>query len=349
MEYRKEQNFIVAYEGTKMSGKWNILTNEFIGIKGMVLKSVSPAFTLRKIENIPSRPFRDALLITHYNATYHGFTPAHGKRLEEIISVGLRIRDDSSTWEFIATDTTKLTKEAISFIQEENNGVYTPNIIKKYNANKKYSDFLAKFTDESDKAWVMEVIQSVKPDIPSEFVKTILARAIHEKVRYGHSCYSMITIVNEWYTMQTAMKEKPTPAHNILTQYQILKWRYNEYLNAHYDEVLRENNDKPWLYFETEQFIVRPLLSKEDFHAEAEHQRNCVERMYMPYVKEGRTHVVVVRKKSNPNDSFITCEVSNYGHISQYLYAYNRHVPYNTDEGHFKELYAEHLRNTEKG
>ena len=51
---------------------------------------------------------------------------------------------------------------------------------------------------------------------------------------------------------------------------------------------------------------------------EASHQSNCVERMYMDAVAEGKTHVVVVRYKNNPTDSFITCEVDNRGIILQY-------------------------------
>lgn len=346
MEYRKERNFIVAYDGEKVCGKWNILTNQFIGVKGGVLKGVSPAFTLRKIEYIPNRVFRDALLLTHYNANNGNFTTAQGRRLEEVISVGLRMHIDYPTWEFMATDTTKLTKEVVSFVMEENSGWYSRQVIQRYNTIKKYNDFLANFTDEREKNWATEVVNSVRQEVPTDFVKTMVVRAIHEKIQHGYSTYSMTSIINEWYTMQTNMGETPTPAHNILTQFQILKWRYYEYQEAHYDDVLRANNDKPWLYFENEQFIVRPLLNKAEFHAEGENQNNCVERLYMSSVKEGRTHIVVVRKKSAPNDSFITCEVNNEGRINQYLYGCNRRVLPNTDEYHFQILYAEHLRTT---
>lgn len=86
-------------------------------------------------------------------------------------------------------------------------------------------------------------------------------------------------------------------------------------------------------------------MTKTEFHNEGKAQRNCVERMYMDKVVDGETHVVTVRKKSAPNDSYITCEVSNSRRIIQYLARFNRRPSDKADTDFYHE-YASHLSST---
>ena len=72
---------------------------------------------------------------------------------------------------------------------------------------------------------------------------------------------------------------KVTP--NLLSNYAHINALYKDYINAHYDEILKRNNDLPALYFQYGDYEARPLLSREAFHEEAENQHNCVERLYM--------------------------------------------------------------------
>lgn len=343
MEYRKERNFIVAYEGEKMCGKWNILTNQYVGIKGGVLKGISPAFSASKIYAMSNRAFQNALEAVRYQASRHPFTPEHGKRLEELISLNLFVGSDDQTWDMLPNDTVKLDKEFIQFMKDNNAYLYSYYIVSKYLIRKTYASFLNAIPNEKDKAWACEVLDSIRKDIPSDFVTTMIARAIHEKVPNFYAAYQMRGRIEEWYDMQIKMNENPTPLHNFLTQFNLLQWRYKEYMKENYNNILKTVNDKPWLHFETDEFIIRPLISKEDFHHEATYQHNCVEYMYMEQVLNGYTHVVCVRKKSEPDKPYITCEVSNDGFIRQYLYAYNRHVTRDSDEGRLKIQYQLHL------
>lgn len=345
MEYRKERNFIVAYEGEKMCGKWNILTNQYIGIKGGVLKGFSPAFSMSHIYTMSNRVFQYALEAVRANAPRRNFTPEHGKRLEEIISLNLFVSGDNRTWDMLAHDTVKLDKDFIKFMEDHNTKIYGEHIVSQYRTYKAYASLLDAITNEDDKTWALDVADSVRKDIPFDFVKTMVARAIHEKVPNYHTAYQMKFRIEEWYDMQIKMNEKPTPLHNFLTQFNLLQWRYKEYMKENYDTVLQLVNDKPWLHFETDEFIIRPLISKADFHNEALYQHNCVEYMYMEQVCNGYTHVVCVRKKSEPDKPFITCEVGNDGLIRQYLYAYNRHVSRDSDEGRLKIQYQLHIDN----
>lgn len=74
------------------------------------------------------------------------------------------------------------------------------------------------------------------------------------------------------------------------------------------------------LFFEDENFTVLiPTTANE-----ADYQDNCVFRLYYPRVKDCSTHVVFIRKKSDIDTPYITCEVNNCGNIIQYLTRFNR-------------------------
>lgn len=89
-------------------------------------------------------------------------------------------------------------------------------------------------------------------------------------------------------------------------------------------EKLEENQPKK-LFFEDENFTVVIPVTGEEFKAEAEAQSNCVYRSYLPEVINGRTNIVFIRKKTDVENSYITCEVRN-GRIEQYLTKYNSYV-----------------------
>lgn len=86
--------------------------------------------------------------------------------------------------------------------------------------------------------------------------------------------------------------------------------------------------------------VVIPT-TREEFHIEATHQSNCVERLYLPKVLRDETNVVFIRRDTNPSAPYITCEVYK-GQIWQYLTRFNN---YPTEEiaEEFKNAYARHL------
>jgi hypothetical protein len=177
----------------------------------------------------------------------------------------------------------------------------------------------------------------------------MLNRIISERADMLYTGYNKVSemrkLVENYYNISMTLYGKVEVEKNILTKYAILKYLDEEYKNTHYNEVLNKNNNKPWLYYENETFIVKPILTKEDFHNEGERQHNCVERIYMEKVYEGSTHVVTVRRKSDPNANYITCEVNKNGRIVQYLAAFNQFVT-DYDAKQFKNEYATHLENS---
>ena len=345
MEYRKENHFIVAYKDGQCRGKWDILTNQYIGIKGGIVKSKPASFSYQLIEGDMNSCFQSAFHFIGYADRWHPFTTEHGRRIEEVISVGLTIGCDWQLWNEFTSNQPKLTKDFVAYINNNHDGVYDRKSIRDYQIYKNYKDTIEKCGNH--KQWATEAISYVNSEVPIEFVKGMILRAVHEKVFMTKYTSDFGRIINDWYDYITFIGDKLEVKHNILTNYAILKWVYKEYKDAHYDEKLKQYNDKNWLYFEDNDFIVFPLLTKDDFHKEADVQCNCVERLYMEKVAQGTTHVVAVRKKSNPDIPHITCEVSNDGRIIQYLLKYNRFPSNELDVG-FKVAYATHLKSSLK-
>lgn len=344
MDYRKERTLVVAYDREgKIRGKWDILNNIYIGIKGNPIKTVPDAFKLNN-NMLPEYLHRALEMIREFRK--YGYTPNKLNRLEQLISLQIKVEISYSTWMFMESDTTNLTKEVVEYIQTSCNNCYSQNNITQYNIYKKYKSFLDKCGDQ--KEWARDAINYLKSDnqqIPQEFIEKMLLRGISERIYCRMNYYCFCDIILKFYKMCTTMGFDLKVEHNIMTKYYILSYLYDEYKNEHYDEGLKRHNDMAWLYYENDTFIVKPLLSKEDFHAEAEAQHNCVERLYMERVFNGTTHIVVVRRKDQPDASYITCEVSNDRKIMQYLRAWNNGCR-EQDERDFQEQYATYLKST---
>lgn len=97
--------------------------------------------------------------------------------------------------------------------------------------------------------------------------------------------------------------------------------------------------------FSTDDYFIHIPTTAKEFEDESEQMHNCVYRMYLPKVIAHNTIVVFVRKKENPNASYITCEINmNTGEIKQFLGKFNN-TPTDPKDKEFKKLYTEFLNN----
>lgn len=332
MKYVKERNFIVAYDDTGCRGKWDILTNQFYGVRGHIVKTRPVSFNDDSLRNYIYNREDDSIVdVLYFLYNYPDtLTRAYdnervGQRLEEVISVGLRLSHSSSTFRMLATDTTTLNKECVEYLKENFNNTYSDYAIANYQKSIIYKECFVHVTDEDDKAWVRDIISEVNTSLPADYVISMIRRAITEKVRMAYSSYSFCSLMEDWAECLKNMDEEVKVYHNILTMYAIIKWRYEKYREANYDAILKKNNDKPFLYFEDDKYIARPLLSHDDFHREAMRQDNCVENTYMDIVANGKTYIVGIRLKDDPEMPYITCEVNTDGEIEQFLRRFNNY------------------------
>ena len=346
MEVRKERNFINAYDGETKLGGWNISTGEFIGKSGKPVKGTPACFTYTHLEWFGADILTGAIRMyreywgSNNNHWAGNYTPARANRLEQMISVGIypcSVEDLDST--------IPLTKDIVNWIQNRCHGSYQSRTVEQYTAMQKY----AKQLPENPPEWVEEVIPvMVRNDIPSSFFIPAIRRLMNEGIDYlfqsnYYRIYNVVTdVLRDYYKYSMSMWGNVKVEPNILTNVCKIRKLYQEYQNAHYDELLKEHNDKEWLYFENHLLTARPLLTKADFHDEAEKQHNCVERLYMEKVRDGETHIVSIRYKDLPDQPYVTCEVNNQGKIVQYLTVLNHRV---TDRGgmEFEKLYQNHL------
>lgn len=109
------------------------------------------------------------------------------------------------------------------------------------------------------------------------------------------------------------------------------------------DKLCVEYQKNAPLFFENENFTILIPTTADEFKKEADYQQNCVFRMYYPKVKDCETHVVFIRRKSDIDTPYITCEVSNRGGIVQYLTRFNNIVT-DDDAKAFKIAYQAYLR-----
>lgn len=105
--------------------------------------------------------------------------------------------------------------------------------------------------------------------------------------------------------------------------------------------VAYQNEHKAALSFENEDYIVVIPQTNEELRIEGQKQNNCVGG-YGDAIRNKRRNVVFIRKKSNPNVPYITCDIFPNGCINQYLISHNRYVNEPTAL-EFKELYQAHL------
>jgi hypothetical protein len=344
MEYRKERNFIVAYDfNNNCRGKWNILTNEFIGVRGTKVKTSPEALRVSRHPGEMPVCIVNAMDFIHcYIHEHEEYPQKLGQKVEELISLELKIPFGftNTMAKFLLEDTTKLTKDIVTYIQDECYGFYTPENLRKYNLIKLLQPYKEVFGEDFD--WAVRVTDLVDKNIPTEFVLKMINYGIHEKLPFAQHVQQFSNMLQTWYNYEMDMYKKSEPKRNILTNFNIIKYLHEEFTNTHYDEMLMKHNNCDWLRFENETLIVVPLVSRMDFKNEADHQQNCVERLYMREVVKGDTHVVGIRKKSDVNTPYITCEVNNGGRIIQYLGRFNR-IPQDASARAFQRQYQEHL------
>lgn len=126
-------------------------------------------------------------------------------------------------------------------------------------------------------------------------------------------------------------------------QYINLRRAYQQAKDEQANRLMREYQEfhRNALTFETETHIVLIPTSVEELRNEGNAQGNCVGG-YGSAIARKRRNVVFIRRKSNPNKAYITCDIDRCGYINQYLASYNDSV---TDIGDlaFKELFQAHL------
>ena len=166
MEFKKERNFVVAYEAETVIGKWDIASGAFIGKSGKPVKSCPSAFVYNNLacnsvvdEN---HLFGSAIRMYREWVSYgYTYNDEMGKRMEQFLSLGILpySRQDLTT-------TRHLTKEVIAYCKEELHGYYNNNQVETYLIAAQHKNFW-----EGHAEWVKEVFIGCVDKMPVYFMK----------------------------------------------------------------------------------------------------------------------------------------------------------------------------------
>ena len=338
-DLRKERNFIVAYNADNTAlAYFNVLTSEYFDEHGELSVVKPHALYANKLNETPlSRAFtfycmymRKGHLITA------NFSTKRAARFEQFISLGL-IPDGLE-----ALDTKfALKKDFVEFCKNNYDALCGTDIYITYRAASEYGHDFNILNDKYRKIFTDSMNPQNKEE--NQLILKCLRICQHEYVDTYLTVSSIWGYIKEYISLQRVMYNHVEIKPNFLTNCIIIQALYEQYKQTHYDDILRKNNDKAILYFENDEYVAFPLLTRQQFHDEAEEQHNCVERYYMNSVFENELYIVAVREKHNPNHAYVTCEVRKTGTIGQFLAACNQQ-PQNKSVLNFKKLYEQHLK-----
>lgn len=151
----------------------------------------------------------------------------------------------------------------------------------------------------------------------------------------------VLAFLLDYLQMSNDLEETPNFNGNVLNKYVNLKRELEAKKNSIFANKQLEKN----LTFEDDSFIVVVPTTIAELVKEGEEQHNCVgDYGYDKKVLEGKCNIVFIRKKTNPNKSYITCEINPNGHIIQYYLAHNYSVYDDNPAYSFKLKYIEYLQ-----
>lgn len=335
MEYRKEKNLlIVASEDGTIKGQYDWTTSTYYGVKGTPIKTMPKAFgdTIGK-EIINSHRW----IISH--TTDETLTFALN-RWEQLASLGLYAEDTyyltDKHYEFPA-----LKKDFVNYLKTNCQNRFNNFNYKNYELQKQVPEY--ERLSVNNKLIVSDILsRSIGLKLAIWYVRALFRLQLEDYEYLNRYTYVPTqNLLQNYLKTCDSMNQEPVITKNFLITICHTLHVYENYRIENIDKLIKQHNDIPELYYENDTYIVRPLLSKEEFHAEATAQHNCVERLYMEPVVDKKTHIVVIRKKNDPDTSLITCEINNDFNIIQYLGVYNSRPK--ASEQEFREELSNYL------
>lgn len=316
MEYRKEKNLLIAFDGEVIKAQYNWNTNICYGVKGTELKGISPAFRNSTYDRMIT-----SIRWIYGHVSGQLLTLALD-RWERLASVGLYTSDHDlltdETYEF-----PNLKKDFVQYLKNNSNCELTRyhQSLYSYSQMQEYQ-----MLSHDYKTQINQMINNNWTHMTVEWAIKAMLRLQLEDFQYLNRYYgTAFSVVDDYYDMCTEMgQEIPVITKNFLVTICKTHHIYDNWKKEHMNDVLKQYNDLKELYYENDTYTMYPLTTTEQFHEEAKAQDNCVERLYMERVADGRTHVVVIRRKNSPEKSLVTCEISNDWRIIQYYAKYNQ-------------------------
>ena len=200
MQFIKERNFIVAYDGSLKVGAWDITTGQFIGKSGKPVKGVPQCFTFSHLPDWRSEGLFGYAIYWYRNKFTHPYDPDYneekGARFEQLLSLGLFPSEPSTL-----NNKLNLTKKIVDYVKEECNSYYDVSRVNKYLTMIQYEQYVNTLPD-----WAKDVFSSLlNCDYPVDYIKTALNRVISEHVEAMYEGYNITSYIRDMLSCITRL------------------------------------------------------------------------------------------------------------------------------------------------
>ena len=350
--YTKDKNIITFnIDGTNGTFKLDIATGIFYGIKGNPVKVVAKKSAICGLL-YRNWTWQSQLEYTlYYMFDYSNQTsrfPAYVKALataEKLDNMKLRCGTLSNrNLEYIGDNF----KEFVAYLktrsdEDKENGVYRMNDFDDYcriaKARKAWGEGIVKLFPEEIFARLMnynEVLEYSAEDITTCAYYLVRGK-MHE---YNNGDYRRLL---EYISMCKSMNKTPQRENNFMREYCETK-KEHELRKVEFDNArIRANYEKhsKAFTFEYGDYMVVCPTTAQDLIDEGRNMHHCVGG-YTQYIINGSEYIVFIRRKDNPEQCYLTCEIYNDGRIGQYYLAYDRTIR-SAEDIAFKNAFQNHL------
>ena len=366
----KEKNilsFFMEDDTTKVPYTLDINTGIFYGKSGKPVKGAPPRFWFEVINH----RYDNNVIYFLSEATHTADMTTLVREakylslLDRAQSIGYKINNYTFVGREILDEVDKNFKLFTKFFKEvyrqgsDESAFYS---FHKWRTEKAFNDLLDSISDEHFTPVLRDFVTRYKDEFTQKelpYVIYFLSRGLYDfcqceptSVRYGgyNNEGTLLKTLKDYFHLCKETHTEPQKEDfyrsfiNLRRTYMVNKTILDtQKLHDHY-------SSRPWLSFENDDCFVMIPQTKDDFLNEANQQRNCVYSMYLPNVLKGTTNVVFIRKKDNPNKSYITCEINDNGTIRQYLAFGNQSPEQDEIAAKFYRAYKNHLKtNCRKG
>ena len=338
MQVTKDRNFILVCEEESKVYKFDLNTFVWLGLAGQPLKTNpqvlrnDPDINHANGETIAIKLLRTAVEAKK-NSSNTEFTKQCLTFYERILVLGLDVSSFRDIrWNYTEYSEVKFDASFVAYLKNRCNGRLCRDAIDRY----QYESLKVKYPELSDDNF--DCIVAIIKRTTLEYGEYIAIQVIHKYI-YQMSNWRDMAIRHYDKLIAMNMTEWKKDK-SFLDAYCRVATEYDVWKNRAMSVRLAETR-KPQLAYENDKYIVIVPTTEAEYKDEADMQGNCVYRMYMERVANGRTNIVFIRKKSDVAESLVTCEVTNNFEIEQYLaYRNSRAIG---EELAFKEEYEKYL------
>lgn len=321
VDYIKNYPYII-FQG--LNGKYeygyNLKTKEWKGIHGT-------------IKNLPFKKIfnKDELLwnFEDFIITFSKFFDIYYPYKNVIM--GLR------TFEIEELEPFFQSKDMYTFLEENKNKEYQD----KCDFKGDFIEFIAKKNGFIIPHWIFKKIETFYVDDLFNFIEKYknnikvknLFNKIFSSTGYFYNGYTntILLQINEYITLCKILKV-PMETGDFFRNYDnILKIKESRKKEVE-ETFFKNSQEEKKLFFEDKNYITVIPMTYKEVQKEGEILHNCLgQDEWNNYLSQGKRKVVFIRKKENPDESYIACDINNYGDIQQFLKKNNNSISIEKD------------------